>query len=220
SSTACRCSASSLPRSPPAPFRWRSAGWHSPWRSAGRRNAARRSSLRSRLRETEMNDLTRRDFTALAAGLGAASLLPSLAAGQTAAAPLVTKAIPSTGERVPAVGLGTASVFDVGPDPARRAALAQVVRNLVEGGGSIIDTASSYGSAEGVVGDLVAAAGLRRKVFIATKLEAPDAAELRRSLQRLHTEQVDLLQLHNVGDPKEALGQFREWKAKGVCRYV
>jgi len=166
-----------------------------------------------------MNNLTRRDFTALAAGLGAASLLPALAAGQTAALPLVTKAIPSTGERVPAVGLGTASVFDVGPDPTRRAALAQVVRNLVEGGGSIIDTASSYGSAEGVVGDLVAQAGLRRKVFIATKLEEPDAAELRRSLERLHSEQVDLLQLHNVGDPKQSLGQFRDWKAKGVCRY-
>ena len=167
-----------------------------------------------------MNRMTRRDFTALAAGLGAASLLPSHAAAQTTAAPLITKAIPSTGERVPAVGLGTSQVFDVGDDPAKLAALAVVVRDLVAGGGRIIDTASSYGSSEGVVGELVAHAGLRRQVFIATKLEEPDAAELRRSLQRLRTNQVDLLQLHNVRDPQQALGQFRDWKAEGLCRYI
>ncbi len=121
---------------------------------------------------------------------------------------------------MPPVGLGTAQVFDVGDDPARLAALAEVVRDLVAGGGRIIDTASSYGSSESVVGELVAQAGLRRQVFIATKLEAPDAAELRRSLQRLRTRQVDLLQLHNVRDPQQALGQFRDWKAEGLCRYV
>jgi len=167
-----------------------------------------------------MNPMTRREFIALASGLGAASLLPSLTAAQTAAGSLIAKAIPSSGERVPAVGLGTSRVFDVGDDPAKRAALTQVLRNLVAGGGKIIDTASSYGTAEGVVGDLVAQAGLRRKVFIATKLEAPDVAELRRSLQRLKTEQVDLLQLHNVRDPKQSLAQFRDWKAQGLCRYV
>ncbi|MFI4986648.1 MAG: aldo/keto reductase [Alphaproteobacteria bacterium] len=167
-----------------------------------------------------MTDLTRRDFAALAAGLGAVSLLPPLAAAQGSAAPLVSKAIPSSGERLPGVGLGTSGVFDVGGDAAKRAALAEVLRNLVAGGGSLIDTASSYGSAEGVVGDLVAAAKLRLQVFIATKLEAPDAAELKRSLERLHSEKVDLLQLHNVGDAKQSLGQFRDWKAKGVCRYI
>jgi aryl-alcohol dehydrogenase-like predicted oxidoreductase len=167
-----------------------------------------------------MNPMERRDFIALAGALGAASLLPSLATAQTSTEPVITKAIPGTGERMPAVGLGTSRVFDVGGDTAKRAALVQVLRNLVAGGGKIIDTASSYGSAEGVVGDLVVQTGLRRQVFIATKLEAPDAAELRGSLQRLHTEQVDLLQLHNVRNPKQGLGQFRDWKAAGVCRYV
>jgi aryl-alcohol dehydrogenase-like predicted oxidoreductase len=165
-----------------------------------------------------MNHMTRRDFIALAAGFGAISLLPSVATAQTPS--LITKVIPSTGERLPAVGLGTARVFDVGADPVKRAALAQVLHNLVAGGGTIIDTASSYGSAEGVVGDLVAQAGLRRKVFIATKLEAPDAEELRGSLRRLHTKQVDLLQLHNVDDPKQTLRQFREWKSERLCRYI
>jgi len=167
-----------------------------------------------------MNQMTRRDFIALAGGLGAATVLPPLAAAQTSSESLITKAIPSSGERVPTVGLGTARVFDVGADPVKLAELAQVVRNLVAGGGKIIDTASSYGSAESVVGELVAQAGLRRQVFIATKLEAPDAAELRRSLQRLRTKQVDLLQLHNVHDPNQSLGQFRDWKTEGVCRYV
>lgn len=167
-----------------------------------------------------MSRMTRREFTALAAGLGAASLLPSLAAAQAAAAPIIIKTIPRSGERLPAVGLGTARVFDVGGDTAKRAALAQVLRNLVAGGGTLIDTASSYGSSESVVGDLVAQAGLRRQVFIATKLEAPDAAELRGSLERLHTAQVDLLQLHNVRDAQQSLGRFREWKSAGVCRYI
>ena len=167
-----------------------------------------------------MRALTRRQFTRLAAGLGAAWWLPSLAAAQSAATPVITKLIPRSGERLPAVGLGTARVFDVGEDPDRRAALARVLHGLVAGGGTLIDTASSYGSAEAVVGDLVAQAGLRPRVFIATKVEAPDAEELRGSLERLRTGNVDLLQLHNVRDPKQTLGQFRDWKAEGRCRYI
>jgi len=167
-----------------------------------------------------MTPMTRREVCLLGAGCGLASVLPSFAAAQGAAGSVITKRIPRTGERVPAVGLGTAGVFNVGGDRAKRAALAQVVGDLVAGGGTIIDTASSYGSAEGVVGDLVAQAGLRPRVFIATKLEAPDPAELRRSLQRLRTDRVDLLQLHNVSDPQQPLGPFRQWQAEGVCRYV
>jgi aryl-alcohol dehydrogenase-like predicted oxidoreductase len=166
-----------------------------------------------------MTDLTRRRFTACSAALGTATLIPPIATAQSAP-DIVTRAIPSSGERVPAVGVGTSRVFDVGDDAAKRATLAQVLRDLVAGGGSIIDTASSYGSAEGVVGDLVAQADIRRKVFIATKLESPDAEELHQSLQRLRTKQLDLLQLHNVSDPAQSLERFREWKAKGICRYV
>jgi aryl-alcohol dehydrogenase-like predicted oxidoreductase len=164
-------------------------------------------------------DPARREFAARAAALGAAGLLPSLARAQSPAAPFLSRAIPSSGERVPAVGLGTSRVFNVGDDPAKRAALAEVLRNLVAGGGTIIDTATSYGSSEAVVGDLVAQAGLRKRVFIATKLREPDAAELRGSLERLRTGQVDLLFLHNVRDPNQDLGQFRAWKAAGACRY-
>jgi aryl-alcohol dehydrogenase-like predicted oxidoreductase len=164
-----------------------------------------------------MNPITRRQFAARLAALGAAGLAPVRALAQDA--PILTRPIPASGERLPAVGLGTSRVFNVGDDAEKRAELAQVLRNLVAGGGTIIDTATSYGSSEGVVGDLVAQAGPRAQVFIATKLRSPDAAELRGSLERLRTKQVDLLFLHNERDPAQDLGQFRAWKAAGACRY-
>ena len=158
--------------------------------------------------------MTRREFAALAG----AGLLARPAFAQTDQ-PLVTRAIPSSGERVPAVGLGTASIFDSANEETRKKAAA-VVKSLVANGGRLIDTASTYGDAEIVMGDEIAASKLRDKIFIATKLEAPDAAELKRSLARLKTEKVDLLQLHNVRDRNQSLARFREWKAQGVCRYV
>src|SRR5258708_9156958 len=83
-----------------------------------------------------------------------------------------------------------------------------------------MDTGSAYGDAERVRGEVTAAAGLRDKVFIATKLESPDSQELKRSLARLKTASVDLLQLHNVRSKQQSLEHFREWKKQGVCRYV
>jgi aryl-alcohol dehydrogenase-like predicted oxidoreductase len=93
----------------------------------------------------------------------------------------------------------------------------------VAGGGKLIDTAPSYGSAERVVGDLLAATGVGGRVFLATKLEDYDrktaAAQLSASLQRLRTNRVDLMQLHNVSDPRQDLAILREWKSQGHCRY-
>jgi aryl-alcohol dehydrogenase-like predicted oxidoreductase len=71
-----------------------------------------------------------------------------------------------------------------------------------------------------VLGKLIASAALRDKLFIATKLEEPDAAELKRSLARLETAKVDLLQLHNVHDPQQSLAQFKAWRTQGLCRYI
>ncbi len=162
------------------------------------------------------SNLSRREFSALSA----AAFLPPAAAAQTdAAEPLISGTIPGTGENLPAVGLGTASVFNNDDEQTRRAA-AQVLKTLVGGGGRLIDTASSYGGAESVLGSVIATEALRDKVFLATKLEAPDAAELQRSLERLRMEKVDLLQLHNVTDPRQSLAQFKAWKAQGLCRYI
>jgi aryl-alcohol dehydrogenase-like predicted oxidoreductase len=157
--------------------------------------------------------LTRREFAALAG----ASLLARPAVAQTDS--LLMRAIPGSGELVPAVGLGTARIFD-NANEATRAKAAAVVQALVANGGRIIDTASTYGDAEIVMGAEIAGSNLRDKIFIATKLESPDPSELKRSLNRLKTAKVDLLQLHNVEKQRQSLAKFREWKSQGICRYI
>jgi aryl-alcohol dehydrogenase-like predicted oxidoreductase len=162
-----------------------------------------------------MTQITRRDMAMLAT----IALTARTALAQSNEAPPIVRAIPRTGERIPAVGLGAAYGFDRDDDQTRRAATL-VVRTLVESGGQLIDTASTYGDAESVLGSVIANEGFRDKLFIATKLEAPDAAELKRSLSRLKTTKLDLLQLHNVRNRRQSLAQFKAWKAQGVCRYV
>ena len=167
---------------------------------------------------------SRRRLLTLGAGLAASAWLPARGNAQTGASGLIARPIPHSGESLPVIGLGTSQVFEVGDDPARRQACAEVVKTLVAGGGKLIDTAPSYGNAESVVGDLLAATGLNGRVFLATKLEDYDrntgAAQLHASLQRLRTDRVDLMQLHNVGDPNQDLAMLREWKSQGFCRYI
>ncbi len=158
--------------------------------------------------------ITRRDFTALAGGL----LLSTKAAAQSET-PLLTRPIPGSGEQIPAVGLGTAYVFDKNNEATRSKADA-VIQALVKNGGRLIDTASTYGDAESVLGEVIATGDLRDKLFVATKLESPDVHELKRSLARLKTASIDLLQLHNVTRKQQSLERFREWKKQGLCRYV
>jgi aryl-alcohol dehydrogenase-like predicted oxidoreductase len=164
-----------------------------------------------------MARLTRRQFAVLSATGAAAAFAPQAMA--QSAAPLITRAIPKTGEQLPAVGLGTAEVFDDDDAPTRSKAEA-VIKVLAANGGRLIDTASTYGDAETVIGAVLGAAGGRQNFFIATKLESPNAAELRQSLARLKTQKVDLLQLHNVSNRRQSLKQFNVWKAQGLCRYV
>jgi aryl-alcohol dehydrogenase-like predicted oxidoreductase len=160
-----------------------------------------------------MSKIDRRTFTTLAA----ATLLAPRAHAQSPE--ILTRTIPSTGEGLAPVGLGTAQVFDIDDEATKQKADA-VLQALIAGGGRLVDTASVYGEAEVVIGDVVARAHLREKLFIATKLEAPDQAELKRSLARLRTDKFDLLQLHNVRNPEQSLTQFKEWKAQGICRYI
>lgn len=157
--------------------------------------------------------LTRREF--VVAGSAAALAIPAAAQN---AAPLM-RPIPRSGELLPAVGLGTAYVFDNNDNATRQKASA-VLQTLIAGGGRLVDTSSVYGDAEAVLGEVIIPGGLRDKLFIATKLEAPDAAELKRSQVRLQMQTFDLLQLHNVRDANQSLAQFKDWKAQGVCRYI
>ncbi len=167
---------------------------------------------------------SRRRILTLGVGLAASAWLPARGEAQTGRSGLITRPIPHSGESLPVVGLGTSQVFEVGDDPARRQACAEVVKKLVAGGGKLIDTAPSYGNAESVVGDVLIATELRSRVFLATKLEDYDrntgAAQLHASLRRLRTDRVDLMQLHNVADPNQDLAILREWKSQGFCRYI
>ena len=170
---------------------------------------------------------SRRDMLALGAGIGVAAAFRN-APSSAAAGPILSRPIPRTGERLPVVGLGTAIVFDIGDDAARRAERRAVIQAMLEGGGRVIDTAPSYGTAEVVVGDLLAAAGARAKVFLASKLRVAGReaaiAEMQASLKRLRTDKLDLMQIHNpdtdMGATGAQLALLREWKDKGVFRYV
>jgi aryl-alcohol dehydrogenase-like predicted oxidoreductase len=164
--------------------------------------------------------LTRRHM--LTATTALALVAPTRAMAQ-AEKPLLTRPIPHSNEPLPVVGLGTATSF-MSVDQAQVAALGQVVDTLVGAGAKLIDTASTYGDAEEVIGTLVERAHAREKLFIATKIEVRSAKasadEFQRSLQRLRVKQVDLLQLHNVSRASQSLAQLREWKAAGKCRYI
>ncbi len=159
--------------------------------------------------------------------LGAAAALGITPAYATS--PVLARPIPRTGERLPVVGLGTAIVFDIGDDAFRRAERRAVIQTLLEGGARVVDTAPSYGTAESVVGDLLAEMKVRDKVFIATKVRAAGRdralAEMQQSQRRLRSEKIDLMQIHNVGfvDRNEIAAQLallREWKGRGVFRYI
>jgi len=137
---------------------------------------------------------------------------------------MITRPIPSTGEAMPVVGLGTWPIFDVGTDDASRRPLREMVKALVVGGGKMIDTSPMYGRSEGVVGDLVAELGVRDKVFLATKVwisgRDQGIAQMQRSAQLLRSPVIDLMQIHNLVDWRTQLATMRDMKAKGQLRYI
>jgi len=152
----------------------------------------------------------------------------SLLAGRHAAAqPSVQmnrRKILSSGELLPVVGVGTWRTFDVGGKPEDRAPVAEVLRLLFEAGGSAIDTSPMYGSAEAVVGSLLAAAGSRSKAFIATKVwtngRDNGVAQMQASMRLLRTDRIDLMQVHNLVDWRAHLPTLQAWKADGRIRYL
>ena len=137
---------------------------------------------------------------------------------------MLTRPIPSTGEAMPVIGLGTWPVFDVGADNASREPLREVVRRLVEAGGTMIDTSPMYGRSEGVAGDIVAELGLREKTFLATKVwisgRDKGIAQMARSASLLKSPVIDLMQVHNLVDWRTQLATMRDMKAKGTLRYI
>jgi aryl-alcohol dehydrogenase-like predicted oxidoreductase len=136
------------------------------------------------------------------------------------------KPIPSSGERLPVIGIGTARRYDVAASEAELAPLREVVRDFTRLGGKLIDTAPSYGQAEPVVGRLVTEVGNRDRLFLATKVgrgrEGAQAGrdEMEQSLKRLRVDKVDLMQVHSLAGVDAMLPVLQEWKAAGRTRYI
>ena len=177
--------------------------------------------------------ITRRDTLRMTLGVaGALALDPRNLWAREAerladqSANLVTKPIPSSGERLPVIGIGTARRYDIAASDAQLAPLAEVVRNFTRMGGKLIDTAPSYGNAEPVVGNLVAQAGNRDQLFLATKVGRgrdgvqAGLAEMEQSLKQLKVDKVDLMQVHSLAGVAEMLPVLRDWKDAGKTRYI
>ena len=165
--------------------------------------------------------VTRRGFlaTGVATGIGALfSRVPPTAAAAAGSTPLIVKAIPSSGESLPAIGIGTDS-FRSGVRAEIRAELGR----MSEGGATVIDTSDDYGDSEALIGEALASLGTREHMFLATKLSgggASGAEILARSLERLRTRRIDLLQVHNLRGTAELIPQMRAWQKEGKIRYV
>ena len=159
---------------------------------------------------------------------GAAAALMALRAGgvragMTSRQSILEREIPSTGERVPAIGLGTWQTFDVGAG-AQRAPLRTVLDRFVALGGRVIDSSPMYGRSEDVTGDLAADAGLHDRLFIATKVwtrgREEGIAQMEASMRKLRVERVDLMQVHNLLDARTHLDTLAGWKREGRIRYL
>jgi aryl-alcohol dehydrogenase-like predicted oxidoreductase len=168
--------------------------------------------------------MNRREAIALGMYAGAAAVgsraARAAAAGSRELA-LITRAIPSSGERLPVIGVGT-NAFSPG-SADQLASLRDVLKHLPELGGAVVDTAPIYGQSEQVIGELVGSLGVRKQLFLATKVMARDAesgkASMQESLQKLKTDRVDLLQVHNLVGIDAMLPVLQEWKKAGRIRY-
>ena len=137
--------------------------------------------------------------------------------------PLITKAIPSSGEKLPAVGLGTDQFRS-----SERDAIQAEIQRMQQMGGTVIDTAAAYGDSESLIGDALAALGIRDRMFVATKLSVNEAGtatragqeSFDRSLARVKARRIDLLQVHNLEGVEALLPLLQQWKKDGRIRYI
>ena len=173
---------------------------------------------------------TRRDVLRYAAAGAALALhpsaLPALERGS-----LIERVVPSSGEKLPIIGLGSSATFRRMADNENVGALRAVMRTLVENGGTVFDTAPSYGDSEEVAGEIVNDLGIAQKVFWATKVNAvprggesaePEAVrqQIETSFERVGTPEIDLIQVHNLADIPTQLAILKELREDGRVRYI
>lgn len=173
--------------------------------------------------------ITRRQYLKLSLATGAAlAVRPGLLWADD---PLITRAIPSSGEHLPAIGLGSSATFAEVARSEDVTALRAVLDALVQHGGAVFDTAPSYGASEQVAGDIARELGITDRIFWATKVNvagrggdradpAAARAQIEASFQRLGTDVIDLVQVHNLGDVSTQLGILKEHKDAGRVRYI
>ena len=171
--------------------------------------------------------LTRRTLLSSTSMAAAMMIMPRAGFSDTSAAAgqIEMRAIPSTGEKIPAIGMGTSGSFEVGAGTPEYEALREVLRVFFAGGGKVIDTAPTYSNAEDVLGELLAEQSLRDKCWLATKLSGVSGrdegmAQFAETLKRLKTDRVELLQVHNLRDTETQLAVAQELKKQGKVRYV
>ncbi|MFT7570318.1 MAG: aryl-alcohol dehydrogenase-like predicted oxidoreductase [Paracoccaceae bacterium] len=137
---------------------------------------------------------------------------------------MLKRTIPSTGEEIAAVGLGTWRGFDIGNSATERAPRRAVLETLLDAGASLVDSSPMYGRAEEVAGDLLADMGRRDEAFIATKVWTQGGRqgirEMEDSFRLLKTDTIDLMQVHNLVDWRTHMAPMRTWKAEGRLRYT
>ena len=168
-------------------------------------------------------ELTRRHFIQ---GLGLLSagiaLMPKTILGQDRQP--ITHTIPSSGERIPVIGMGTSRTFDVPEGSASISRLGQVLQAFFDNGGAVIDSSPMYGNAETIVGNLLKTISNRETLFAATKVwtygRQSGIDQMQLSMQRMGVGVMDLMQIHNLRDWKIHLPILREWKQEGKIRYI
>ena len=160
----------------------------------------------------------RREVVAAAAALG---MLPTI--GLTEERKMNSRSIPSTGEELPVIGLGTYSVFDVSSTAEEIAIPQEIVDLLLGDGGSVIDTSPMYNRSERVIGNVIDAGSPREAMFIATKVwtNGRDAGieQMNQSAQLMNTDVIDLMQVHNLRDTDIHMKTIRDWQENGRIRY-
>lgn len=139
-------------------------------------------------------------------------------------APMIRRTIPSSGEAIPSVGLGTWQTFDVGNDATERAALSSVLRSFASLGGTVVDSSPMYGTSQAVMGDLAAETGLLGDLWVATKVwirgQGEGIEQMEESMAELRSPRIELMQVHNLVDVEDHLDTLEAWKAQGRIRYI
>ncbi len=170
--------------------------------------------------------IKRRKVLQLGAGMLAAhSLRLQANDGGSAAAPSpITRPVPSTGELLPVMGMGTSRTFDTAGDPESLDQLTQILNAFFSAGGSVIDSSPMYGSAESRVGDVLRALPEPPGVFAATKVwttgREQGIAQMEESARRMNVERFDLIAVHNLVDWQTQLRTLKSWKEEGRVRYI